>query len=96
MYHTHMKMTMNIDESVLSEVMDITGIKSKTGAVEVALKEMARKSKLKKILRAGMGMTAVEIKASYDFETYDRLNAAGLMAAKKPRLAYGSKGRSRR
>lgn len=92
-----MKMTMHIDESVLAEVMDITGAKTKTGAVETALKEMARKSKLKKLLRAGMGMTSDEIKASYDFSTYDRLNSdSELRVAEKSKVTYGSKARSRR
>ena len=96
-YHTAMKMTMHIDESVLAEVMDITGDKTKTGAVETALKEMARKSKLKKLLRAGMGMTSDEIKASYDFSTYDRLNSdSELRVAEKSKVTYGSKARSRR
>jgi Arc/MetJ family transcription regulator len=96
-YHTRMKMTMHIDESVLAEVMDITGAKTKTGAVEMALKEMARKSKLKKLLRAGMGLTPDEIKASFDFETYDRLNStSGMVLSEKPKAAYGSKSRSRR
>lgn len=92
-----MKMTMHIDESVLAEVMDITGATTKTGAVETALKEMARKSKLKKLLRAGMGMTSDEIKASYDFSTYDRLNSGEtLRVAEKSKVTYGSKARSRR
>ena len=92
-----MKMTMHIDESVLAEVMDITGAGTKTGAVEMALKEMARKSKLKKLLRAGMGMTSDEIKASYDFGSYDRLNSSGeLRVAEKSKVTYGSKTRSRR
>lgn len=52
-----MKMTMHIDEDVLAQVMEITGAKSKTRAVEIALKEMARRHKLKKILRAGLQLT---------------------------------------
>ena len=92
-----MKMTMHIDESVLAEVMDITGAATKTGAVEMALKEMARKSRLKKLLRAGMGLEPDEIKASYDFESYDRLSSiGGMIVAEKPKAAYGSKSRSRR
>ena len=88
---------MHIDESVLAEVMDITGAATKTGAVETALKEMARKSRLKKLLKAGMGMSPDEIKASYDFSTYDRLNSGGdLMVAEKTKVRYGSKTRARR
>lgn len=96
-YHTHMKMTMHIDESVLAEVMDITGAPTKTGAVEMALKEMARKSRLKKLLRAGLGLGPDEIKDSFDFETYDRLNSTGgMVLAEKSKTAYGRKSRARR
>lgn len=50
-----MKMTMHIDEDTLREVMKVTGAPSKTAAVEMALKEMARKSKLKALLKRGLG-----------------------------------------
>lgn len=66
-----MKMTMHINEDVLASVMEITGSTSKTGAVERALTEMARKHKLKNILREGMGMSPEDIKASYDFSASD-------------------------
>lgn len=45
------KMTMHIDEDVLAQVMEITGAKSKTQAVEIALKEMARRHKQRKLFR---------------------------------------------
>ena len=51
-----MKMTMHIDEDTLREVMKITGAPSKTAAVEMALKELARKAKLKALLRRGTGL----------------------------------------
>ena len=74
MPYSSMKMTMHIDEKVLSEVMRLTGSTSKTGAVEKALAEMVRRSQLKSLLKEGLGMTASEIKASFDFETYDALD----------------------
>ena len=46
-----MKMTMHIDEDVLSEVMDLTGAKSKTQAVEMALRDMARRHKQRRLFR---------------------------------------------
>ena len=57
-----MKMTMHIDEAVLDEVMTITGVASKTGAVEVALTEMVRKHKFKEIAKKGLGLTSEELK----------------------------------
>ncbi len=72
------------DEEVLASVMEITGSTSKTAAVEKALTEMARKHKLKNILREGMGMTPAEIKASYNFSASDSLAELPSVAEKKP------------
>lgn len=57
-----MKMTMHIDEDVLAEVMKITGVASKTKAVETALNEMVRKHKFKTLAKAGLGLTSEELK----------------------------------
>lgn len=62
-----MKMTMNIDEDVLTEVMEITGAKTKTAAVEMALTEMARRRKLGKALRELAEIPGGELAAGYDF-----------------------------
>jgi Arc/MetJ family transcription regulator len=61
-----MKMTMHIDEETLAEVMKITGVASKTKAVEVALREMVRKSKFKRLAKAGLGLTAAELKTVWE------------------------------
>jgi len=61
-----MKMTMHIDEEVLAEVMKATGAKSKTKAVAAALAEMARKAKLKAILKEGLGLSPTELKNLFD------------------------------
>jgi Arc/MetJ family transcription regulator len=61
-----MKMTMHIDEDVLDEVIKITGAPSKTKAVAMALKEMARKSRLKKNLAKGSGVPADQLDKAYD------------------------------
>jgi len=47
----HMKMTMHIDEDVLTQVMDLTGATSKTQAVEIALRDLARRHKQRKLFR---------------------------------------------
>ncbi len=61
-----MKMTMHINEDVLAEVMRITGVPSKTKAVEVALTEMVRKAKLKELGRKGLGLTSEELKNAWE------------------------------
>jgi len=57
-----MKMTMHIDEDVLDRVMKITGAKTKTAAVEIALSEMARRHKMKELFSAGLGLTPDELR----------------------------------
>lgn len=53
-----MKMTMHIDADVLADVMELTGAPSKTEAVEIALRELARRHRQRRILREGLGITA--------------------------------------
>ena len=57
-----MKMTMHIDGDVLNEVVRITGVASKTKAVEAALTEMVRKHRFHEIARKGLGLTPEELK----------------------------------
>ncbi|MCC6414882.1 MAG: type II toxin-antitoxin system VapB family antitoxin [Opitutaceae bacterium] len=45
---------MHIDEEVLERVMKITGASTKTEAVEIALREMARRHKMKELFTAGL------------------------------------------
>ncbi|MBP8256738.1 MAG: type II toxin-antitoxin system VapB family antitoxin [Opitutaceae bacterium] len=61
-----MKMTMHIDEDVLARVVKITGASTKTEAVEIALKEMARRHRMKELFGAGLGFTAAELRSAYD------------------------------
>lgn len=61
-----MKMTMHIDEDVLARVMKITGAGTKTEAVEIALKEMARRHKMKELFTAGLGLSADELRNAFD------------------------------
>lgn len=55
-----MKMTMHIDAAVLADVMDLTGAPSKTEAVEIALRELARRHRQRRVLREGLGLTAAD------------------------------------
>ena len=73
-----MKMTMHIDEDVLAEVMDITKAKSKTQAVEIALTEMARRHKLKRLFTEGLGLTPDELRAEFAPTAADALDNHGL------------------
>jgi Arc/MetJ family transcription regulator len=61
-----MKMTMHIDEDVLDRVMKITGASTKKEAVEIALKEMARRHKMKELFSAGLGLTSEEMRDAFD------------------------------
>ena len=61
-----MKMTMHIDEETLAEVMKLTGVASKTGAVDVSLRELVRKSKFKRLAKAGLGLSAEELKTVWE------------------------------
>lgn len=58
-----MKMTMHIDEDVLRRVMQVTGAATKREAVEIALREMARRHKLKELLTQDLGLTPEQWKA---------------------------------
>jgi Arc/MetJ family transcription regulator len=51
-----MKMTMHIDEDVLADVMDLTGAATKTEAVELALRDLARRHRQRRFLREGLGL----------------------------------------
>lgn len=61
-----MKMTMHIDEDVLAEVVKITGVASKTKAVETALNEMVRRHRLTAVLSKGLGLTKDELKNAWE------------------------------
>ncbi len=83
-----MKMTMHIDEDVLDRVMKVTGAKTKTQAVEIALTEMARRHKLKELFSQGLGLTPDELKAEFAPTAADRLDSHGLRVA-EDKGAYG-------
>ncbi len=75
-----MKMTINIDEDLLKSVMAYRGFKTKTEAIEMALKEIDRKARFEELRRRGLGLTEEElgdaIYPGYDpdhLETYDPL-----------------------
>lgn len=82
-------MTMHIDEEVLERVMRITGAKTKTAAVEIALKELARRHRMKELFSAGLGLTAEELQASFDPASLPDESAVVPHAAEAP-VRYGT------
>lgn len=85
-----MKMTMHIDEALLERVMKTYGCESKTAAIDFALNELDRKTRLKAFAKKGLGLTPEELGNSVD-PNYDVL---ALRAAEAP-AKYGRR-RSRR
>ena len=61
-----MKMTMHIDEELLDRVIAAHGFASKTEAVEMALREMDRKHRLKEFIKRGLGWTKEELANAVD------------------------------
>ena len=61
-----MKMTMHIDDGLLERVMAATGAKSKTMAVDLALREMDRKVTLTRLTSEGLRLTPDELRESID------------------------------
>lgn len=94
-----MKMTMHIDEDVLARVMKITGAKTKTAAVKIALNDMARRHKMKELFSAGLGLTPDELRAAFAPSAIDLLDSHGLPLPKDLMVAeeqapYGTHGKS--
>jgi len=83
-----MKMTMHIDEELLAEVMKATGAKSKTEAVNLALRKVARRFSQREGLRKGLGMSPEEIAATYDADFAEK---AMMVVAERSRVTYGKK-----
>ncbi len=61
-----MKMTMHIDEELLERVMNLFGFASKTEAVEMALREMDRKSRFKALVALPSPFTPEELAAGVE------------------------------
>ena len=60
----YMKMTMHIDDQLLDRVVRLTGADSRTEAVDMALREMDRRSRLAEFGRNGLGLTPAELMES--------------------------------
>jgi len=84
-------MTMQIDDALLERVMAATGAKSKTMAIDLALREMDRRAELMRLTKEGLGLSPDELKETIA-PAYDLV----AMRTKDIPLHYGRKPRSRR
>jgi len=91
MYQVWMKMTLNIDDGLLERVMAATGAKTKTEAIDLALKEMDRRAQLIEVLGGDHGMTSEDWKNAF----YPDYDVEATRAAEEP-PTYGRKPRPRR
>ena len=84
-------MTMHIDDGLLARVMEATGAASKTKAIDLALREMDRRTKLARLAAEGLGMRPDELK-----ETVDPAYDLAAMRRRETPVTYGRKPRARR
>jgi hypothetical protein len=92
-----MKMTIEIPEDVLAEVMLLTGKTTKREAVEFALRESARRAKQKRIWGEGLGLTPEQMAAESQPQPSDALDAPDIDEEAVARfLANAAKRRERR
>ncbi len=73
-----MRATLNIPDDLLSEVQKITGEKSKTKAITIAMKEYVRQKKIKELI-ALRG----KIQIDYDWEKEEELEMRAQAAREK-------------
>lgn len=70
-----MKMTIEIPEDVLAEVMALTGKPTKRDAVEFALREAARRARQRRFFSEGLQLTPAQIEAEATPKPSDQLDA---------------------
>lgn len=83
-------MTLHVDEELLDRVIAATGCASKTAAIDFALREIDRKTKLAKLASEGLGMGPDELREEID-PAYDLVE----MRRREMPATYGRKPRSR-
>ncbi len=86
-----MKMTVEIDDELLARVMAATSCRTKTAAIELALRELDRRGDLLRLLDDDLGMTPDAWRGAFDATA----DPETLRAAEKP-ATYGGHTRSRR
>lgn len=79
-----MKLTMNIDDDLLREIMHLTGARTRAKAVEIALRELARRHDMRTSFAAGLGMTPEELRRAFDPASLAALLPPARLAAEPP------------
>ncbi len=93
-----MKLTINIDDTLLDRVVAITGATTKTEAITIALREVDRKARLVEVLREGLGASTSELKGMFDeasaperFRMYEPEDPYGALKVAEDEVSYGTK-----
>jgi Arc/MetJ family transcription regulator len=85
-----MKISLNIDDALLSRVMDSLGTRNKTRAIDLALREIDRRGRLQKLAAQGMGLSPDELESmfdpAYDLESARIAEGSGLYRTGKSNL----------
>ncbi len=76
-----MKMTIEIPEDVLAELMHLTGHQTKRDAVEFALREAARRAKWRRVWSEGLGVGADALAADAAAKPADLIDAPDIDTA---------------
>lgn len=61
-----MKITLNVDGGLLDRVVKTTGAKSKTAAIDFALRELDRRAELTNVLARGSGISREALEDLFD------------------------------
>jgi hypothetical protein len=61
-----MKITLNVDDALLGRVVKTTGSKTKTAAIDYALREIDRRARLTEVLGRGSGVSGDALATMFD------------------------------
>lgn len=61
-----MKITLNVNDDLLNRVVKSSGSKTKTAAIDLALREMDRRARLTEVLTKGSGLQGEELANMFD------------------------------
>jgi Arc/MetJ family transcription regulator len=57
----HMRTTLNIDDGLLEQAMEVTGLKEKTAVVHAGLTELIRRDAARRLIAAGGTMPGLKL-----------------------------------